>query len=78
VTIPASDPGSTASAAPASAALAMPLRQSRSRSTPQGLSRDFASAAIAALAEMRDAGTIRMITYGLAVSDTWAQDDHVA
>jgi hypothetical protein len=44
---------------------------------PQGLTRDFASAAIAALAEMRETrGAIRtMITYGLAVSDTWTQDD---
>ena len=57
-----------ADAAPASAPPAQP---------PQGLSRDFASAAIAALAEMREMrGAIRaMITYGLAVSDTWAQDD---
>jgi len=57
-----------AGAAPASAAPAQP---------PQGLTRDFASAAIAALAEMREMrGAVRaMITYGLAVSDTWAQDD---
>src|SRR6267143_2249024 len=81
VTIPASDPGSTASAAPASAAPAdagaAPARAAPAQ-PPQGLSRDFASAAIAALAEMREMrGAIRaMITYGLAVSDTWAQDDH--
>jgi hypothetical protein len=57
-----------AGAAPASAAPAQP---------PQGLSRGFASAAIAALAEMREMrGAVRaMITYGLAVSDTWAQED---
>jgi hypothetical protein len=57
-----------ASAAPPRAAPAQP---------PQGLSRDFASAAITALAEMREMrGAVRaMITYGLAVSDTWAQDD---
>jgi hypothetical protein len=57
-----------ASAAPARTAPAQP---------PQGLSRDFASAAIAALAEMREMrGAVRaMITYGLSVSDTWAQDD---
>ena len=57
-----------AGAAPASAAPAQP---------PQGLTRGFASAAIAALAEMREMrGAVRaMITYGLAVSDTWAQDD---
>lgn len=43
---------------------------------PQGLSRDFASAGIAALAEMREMqGAIRaMITYGLAFSDTWTRD----
>src|SRR4029077_14266824 len=42
----------------------------------QVISRDFASAAIAELAEMREyRGTIRaMITYGLAVSDAWAQN----
>jgi hypothetical protein len=78
LTIPASDSdasdsdgtdsGATASAAPANAPPAQP---------PQGLSRDFASAAIAELAEMREMrGAIRaMITYGLAVSDTWTQDD---
>ncbi len=72
LTIPASDSGATAgataSAAPPNAPPAQP---------PQGLSRDFASAAIAELAEMREMrGVIKaMITYGLAVSDTWAQDD---
>lgn len=42
----------------------------------QVISRDFAAAAIAELAEMREyRGTIRaMITYGLAVSDAWAQN----
>src|SRR5467141_3884124 len=45
LTIPASDSGATASAAPANAPPAQP---------PQGLSRDFASAAIAELAEMRE------------------------
>jgi len=57
-----------ASAAPANAPPAQP---------PPGLSRGFASAAIAALAEMREMrGAVRtMITYGLAVSDTWAQED---
>jgi hypothetical protein len=41
----------------------------------QVISRDFAAAAIAELAEMREyRGTIRaMITYGLAVSEAWAQ-----
>jgi len=57
-----------ASAPPARTAPAAP---------PQGLSREFASAAIAALAEMREMrGALRtMITYGLAVNDTWAQED---
>ncbi len=57
-----------ASAAPANAPPAQP---------PPGLSRNFASAAIAALAEMREMrGAVRtMITYGLAVSDNWAQED---
>lgn len=42
----------------------------------EGLSRDFASAAIAEVAEMREwRGVIgTMVTYGLAVSGTWAQD----
>ena len=90
LTIPASDSGSTASAAPASAppadaapvattpadASAAPARAAPAQ-PPQGISRDFASAAIAALAEMREMrGAVRaMFTYGLAVSDTWAQDD---
>jgi hypothetical protein len=90
LTIPASDSGSTASAAPASAppadaapvatapadASAAPARVAPAQ-PPQGLSRDFASAAISALAEMREMrGAVRaMITYGLAVSDTWVQDD---
>jgi hypothetical protein len=41
----------------------------------QVITRDFAAASIAELAEMREyRGTIRaMITYGLAVSDAWAQ-----
>jgi hypothetical protein len=44
----------------------------------QVLSRGFAAAAVADLAEMREwRGTIgAMITYGLAVSDAWAQDYH--
>jgi hypothetical protein len=42
----------------------------------QGLSKDFASAAIAEVAEIREwRGVIgTMVTYGLAVSGTWAQD----
>jgi len=88
LTIPASDSGATASAPPASAAPAdaAPVATARADAAPpsappaqppQGLSRDFASAAITALAEMREMrGAVRaMITYGLAVSDTWAQDD---
>src|SRR5467141_5187322 len=68
LTIPASAAPADAGAAPARAAPAQP---------PQGLSRDFASAAIAELAEMREMrGAIRaMITYGLAVSNNWAQED---
>lgn len=43
-----------------------------------GLSRDFASAAVAELAEMREwRGAIgTMVTYGLAVSNSWSQDYH--
>src|SRR6267143_6531301 len=70
LTIPASDSAAPASVPPATATAA-PAQP------PQGLSRDFASAAIAELAEMREMrGAIRaMITYGLAVSNNWAQDD---
>jgi hypothetical protein len=103
LTIPASDSGATAGAAPTSVAPAdaAPVATASAdvapadaapadaapASTapagapppqpPQGLSRDFASAAIAVLAEMREmrGATRAMITYGLAVSDTWAQDD---
>jgi hypothetical protein len=90
VTIPASGSGSTAIAAPAIAAPANSApddagaddagaapASAAPAQPPQGLTRDFASAAIAALAEMREMrGAVRaMITYGLAVSDTWAQDD---
>ncbi|MGB2890899.1 MAG: hypothetical protein WBC04_24670 [Candidatus Acidiferrales bacterium] len=62
LTIPASNSGATPSAAPVQ--------------SPQGLSRNFATAAIADLAEMREwRGAIAaMITHGLAVSDAWAQD----
>ncbi len=92
LTIPASDSGATANAAPANAvpadADAAPVAPAPADASaapvnappaqpPPGLSRNFASAAIAALAEMREMrGAIRaMITYGLAVSDTWAQED---
>jgi hypothetical protein len=64
LTIPGSDASATPSATPSQAT--------------QGLSKDFAKAAIDELAEMREwRGAIRtMITYGLAVSGTWAQDYH--
>jgi hypothetical protein len=84
LTIPASDSGATASAAPpadaapvATAPAEAPPASAPPAQPPQGLSRDFASAAITALAEMREMrGAVRaMITYGLAVSDTWTQDD---
>ena len=73
LTIPASDSAATACVAPAS----VPPATAAPAQPPQGLSRDFASAAIAELAEMREMrGAIRaMITYGLAVSDAWAQDN---
>jgi hypothetical protein len=45
---------------------------------PSGLSKDFASASVAVLAEMREwRGAIgTMITYGLVVSDAWTHDYH--
>jgi adenosine/AMP kinase len=45
---------------------------------PVGISRDFAAAAIAELAEMREwrGAVSAMVRYGMAVSDTWAQDYH--
>ena len=56
-----------ASASPAAAALPLP---------PPGLSRNFASLAVAELAEMREwrgaVGTI--LTYGIPASGTWPQD----
>ena len=61
--------------------LTIPAQDSTAASTPApaqaapGLTRDFAKAAVADVAEMREwrgvLGT--MVTYGLAVSDTWAQ-----
>lgn len=59
--------------------LTIPAAPPSARATPppstQGISKRFAGAAIAALAEMREwkgaVGT--MVTYGLAVSGTWAQ-----
>jgi hypothetical protein len=62
LTIPPQDTSGARSAAPVQA-------------TP-GLSKDFASAAIAEVAEMREwRGVIgTMVTYGLAVSGAWSQD----
>jgi hypothetical protein len=62
LTIPAQDSSAARGAAAAQAT--------------QGLSKDFASAGIAEVAEMREwRGVIgTMVTYGLAVSGTWAQD----
>jgi hypothetical protein len=62
LTIPVQDLSATHGAAPAQAT--------------QGLSKDFASASIAEMAEMREwRGVIgTMVAYGLAVSGTWAQD----
>jgi hypothetical protein len=64
LTIPVSESGATPAAATAQ--------------NPEGLSKDFAKAAIAEVAEMREwRGAIgTMVTYGLAVSGTWAQDYH--
>jgi len=69
LTIPSAEPApAVAVATPASAAPPAPV----------GLSRDFASAAIAELAEMREwrGAVSAMVRYGMAVSDTWAQDYH--
>jgi hypothetical protein len=51
---------------------------SESTQNSQRLSRDFSSAAIAALAAMREwrVAVRAMILYGLAVSDTWVQAYH--
>jgi len=85
LTIPVSDSGATPSAAPADAPPAdagaapasAPAANAPPAQPPPGLSRGFASAAIAELAEMREMrGAVRaMITYGLAVSDNWAEDE---
>jgi hypothetical protein len=64
-------------AAPAAAApvAAAPAAASNPVQPQQGLSRAFASAAIAALADMREwrGAVSTMITHGLAVSDSWAE-----
>lgn len=70
LTIPAAQPVAAPSA---------PLPQVVQLVQPaQGLSREFASAAISEVAEMREwRGVVEtMVTYGLAVSGTWAQDYH--
>jgi hypothetical protein len=72
LTIPA--PGSSAAPSPAASAGLAPLPPA----PPPGLSRNFASQAIALLAEMREwrgaVGTI--LTYGAPVVGTWPQDYH--
>ena len=64
LTIPNSNSGAAAGAGPPQIA--------------PGLSKEFASAAIAELAEMREwRGAIgAMVTYGLAVNGSWSQDYH--
>jgi hypothetical protein len=59
----------TAAAAPVEAPAPAPVQP------PSGLSRAFATSAIAALADLRESrGAISaMITHGLAISDAWAQ-----
>jgi hypothetical protein len=70
LTIPVAKPAAAPSA-PAPQA-AQPIQPA------QGLSREFASAAISTVAEMRGwRGVVEtMVTYGLAVSGTWARDYH--
>lgn len=64
-----------AAAAPVAASAPAAVPAPAAVQTPQGLSRTFASTAIAALADMREwrAAISTMITHGLAVSDGWAQ-----
>jgi hypothetical protein len=66
LTIPVPNPAP----APATIVVAAPVAP--------GLSKDFASASVAVLAEMREwRGAIgTMITYGLVVSDAWTHDYH--
>jgi hypothetical protein len=69
---------------PSRIVLTIPASESSARSTTptaqisQGLSKEFARAAIAEVAEMREwRGAIgTMVTYGLAVSGSWTQDYH--
>jgi len=68
LTIPASAAG-TAAPTPAAATSSAPP-------PPEGISRDFAAAAIGTLADMREwrAAVSMMITYGLVVSASWSTD----
>jgi hypothetical protein len=68
LTIPAPDSGAPTAAAPPSAAAP----------APPEFSRDFASASVSALADMREwRGAVgMMITYGLVVSDSWTHEYH--
>jgi hypothetical protein len=67
--IPGAEAGAATAATPAATVAAVPVQP------PPGLSRAFAGAAIAAVADLREwRGAISaMITHGLAVSDSWAQ-----
>ena len=73
-TTPAAPAVAETTPAPAPATAAAPA----AAPAPVGLSREFAGAAIAELAEMREwRGAVgAMVRYGMAVSDTWAQDYH--
>jgi hypothetical protein len=66
---------SAAAAEPATPAAATPPAAAAPVQPPPGISRPFATAAIAELADMREwRGAIAaMITHGLAISDGWAQ-----
>jgi hypothetical protein len=63
---------------PLSDASAVASNDSTSTQNSQKLSRDFSSAAISALAAMREwrVAVRAMVLYGLAVSDTWVQAYH--
>ena len=63
-------PASAAAAAPATSAT------SATSASPEGISRDFAAAAVSTLADMREwrATVSMMITYGLVVSSSWSSD----
>lgn len=67
-----------AAVAPVTAAPAAPPAAAVPVSPPTGLSRGFATAAIAVVADMREwrGATSAMITHGLALGDAWAQSYH--